>query len=180
MTVVDTEQTFDLVLIQSAEVLLGDRTVAVGNYTQIRLDVTNVDVTLAGEVVSAELPSGKLKVVRNWEVNEGETTVLTLDFEADRFVVVTSSGRVQVKPVLKLEVTKGDRPLKTAGGDDADADDDAADADANSVDDEDHDAGADAGAEPLPLAISSTAFTEGEVIPAQYTYDGANMSPALS
>ena len=155
VTVPLTLPTFDLVDIQGVQVFLGSATVAVGSYTQIRLDVTNVDVTLGGETVSAELPSDKLKVVRTWDVEEGDTTVLTLDFEADKFVIVTGSGRVQVKPVLKLEVTKGERPLKGDGADDADA-------------------------EPEPLSLTSTAFAEGETIPAQYTCNGQDISPALA
>ncbi len=43
----------------------------------------------------------------------GDTTILTLDFEADKFVVITGNDRAQVKPVLKLLVSQGDRPLKT-------------------------------------------------------------------
>ena len=204
ITVVDTEKTFDLVLIQGAEEFLGTETVEVGQYTQIRLDVTNVDVTIGGETIPAELPSDKLKVVRNWEVTEGETTILTLDFEADKFVIVTGAGRVQVMPVIKLEVTKGPRPLKAAGEDadteadgdgdddaDADGDDDADadgddDADADGDDDADDDGDTDADAddeqtaEVEPLSLTSTAFAEGETIPVQYTGDGQDISPALT
>ena len=43
----------------------------------------------------------------------GEATILTLDFEADKFVVLTGQGGAQVKPVIKLAVSQGDRPLKT-------------------------------------------------------------------
>lgn len=113
VTVVNGEMTFDLVVIQGAEMLLGTQTVATGNYTQIRLDVTKVVVTLDSKDIPAKLPGEKLKVVRPWEVKEGEKTILTLDFDADKFVVITGSGDAQVKPVIKLEVSLGDRPLKT-------------------------------------------------------------------
>ncbi|MFH1016100.1 MAG: ABC transporter substrate-binding protein [Chloroflexota bacterium] len=112
ITVVDKEITFDLVAIQGAEVLLGTQNIAAGTYTQIRLDVSKVVVTLEGKDVTAKLPGEKLKVVRNWEVKPDEKTILTLDFDADKFVVVTGKDNVQVKPVLKLDVTQGDRPLK--------------------------------------------------------------------
>ena len=113
ITVVSQEKTFDLVAIQGAEVFLGSENVSSGNYTQIRLDVAKVIVTLDGKDITAKLPSDKLKVVRPWEVKAGQKTILTLDFEADKFVVITGNDAVEVKPVLKLDVYQGDRPLKT-------------------------------------------------------------------
>jgi hypothetical protein len=113
ITVVSEERTFDLLAIQGAEVFLGSENVSSGNYTQIRLDVTKVIVTLDGKDITAKLPSDKLKIVRPWEVKEGQKTILTLDFEADKFVNVTGNNTVMVNPVLKLDVYHGDRPLKT-------------------------------------------------------------------
>jgi len=113
ITVVPQEKTFDLVAIQGAEVFLGSENVSSGNYTQIRLDVSKVIVTLNGENITAKLPSDKLKVVSPWEVKAGQKTILTLDFEADKFVVVNGNDAVEVKPVIKLNVYQGDRPLNT-------------------------------------------------------------------
>ena len=113
ITVVSQERTFDLVAIQGVEVFLGSENVSSGNYTQIRLDVVKVIVTLDGKDITAKLPSDKLKVVRPWEVKAGQKTILTLDFEADKFVNITGNDAIQIKPVLKLDVYQGDRPLKT-------------------------------------------------------------------
>jgi hypothetical protein len=113
ITVVSEEKTFDLVAIQGTEEFLGSENVISGNYTQIRLDVTKVIVTLDGKDITAKLPSDKLKVVGPWEVKAGEKTILTLDFKADKFVVITGNDKVEVKSVLKLDVYQGDRPLKT-------------------------------------------------------------------
>ena len=113
ITVVSQEKTFDLVAIQDAEIFLGSANVSSGNYTQIRLDVTRVIVTLEGKEITAKLPSDKLKVVGPWEVKAGQKTILTLDFQADTFVVITGNDTAQVKPVLKLAVSQGERPLKT-------------------------------------------------------------------
>ncbi len=66
ITVVSQESTFDLVAIQGAEVFLGSENVSSGNYTQIRLDVAKVIVTLDGKDITAKLPSDKLKVVGPW------------------------------------------------------------------------------------------------------------------
>jgi len=114
VTIVEEEKTFDLMNIQGAEVFLGEEEVEAGQYTQIRLEVTKVTVTLDGKEISAKLPSDKLKVVRTWEVKPDDTTILTLDFEADKFVVITGKDQAQVKPVIKLAVSQGERPLKSA------------------------------------------------------------------
>jgi hypothetical protein len=50
---------------------------------------------------------------RPWEVKAGQKTILTLDFEADKFVNITGNDAVEVEPVLELDVYQGDRPLKT-------------------------------------------------------------------
>ena len=113
ISVVDGEKTFDLVVIQGAEEFLGQKEIEAGQYTQIRLDVTKVVVTLDGEEIDAKLPSGKIEVVRPWVIEPDSKTILTLDFEANKFVVITGQNSAQVEPVIELEVTKGDRPLKT-------------------------------------------------------------------
>lgn len=113
VTVVSQENTFDLVAIQGAEVFLGSANVSSGNYTQIRLDVTKVIVTMNGVNITAKLPGEVLKVVGTWEVKADQKTILTLDFQADTFVVITGNDTVQVKPVIKLDVSQGERPLKT-------------------------------------------------------------------
>ena len=115
ITVVSAEKTFDLVAIQGAELSLGEETLSPGIYTQVRLDVTKVVVTKDGKDITAKLPSDKLKVVTPFEIKAGEKTILTLDFEADKFVVMTGPDAAQVKPVIKLGVTQGDRPLKVKG-----------------------------------------------------------------
>ncbi len=204
ITVVVTKPTFDLILIQDTEVFLGQATVEVGQYTQIRLDVTSVEVTLEGETVSAELPGEKLKVVRTWEVTAGETTILTLDFEADQFVIVTGSGQVRVMPVLKLEVTRGERPLEVAGEDaeeeplEEPEEEPLEEPEEEPLEEPEEEPQEEPEeepqeqpepvpleepeeqAEPEPLSLASTAFAEGDTIPVQYTGDGQDISPALT
>lgn len=115
ITVVSAEKTFDLVAIQGAELSLGQETLSPGTYTQIRLDVTKVVVTKDGKDITAKLPSDKLKIVTPFEIKTGEKTILTLDFEADKFVVMTGADTALVKPVIRLGITQGDRPLRVKG-----------------------------------------------------------------
>jgi hypothetical protein len=51
------------------------------------------------------LPSGKLKFVRPFSIVEGQTTALLFDFDAEKSVNVTGSGKIIVKPVVKLSMT---------------------------------------------------------------------------
>ena len=122
--------TFDLVEVTGIEgVLTQLDEFEVGKYTQIRMDVVTVIVTLNDEAKEARLPSGKLKVVRPFDVEAGQTTVLTLDFDTDKSIVITGAGNVQFKPTVKLLVRKEDRSKPEARGekeveqDDQDSDD---------------------------------------------------------
>ena len=112
------DNTFDLLELkeQGVDLLLGSLEVATGKYTQIRMTIEEVTVifddgTEQGRSEKAKLPSGKLKFVRPFDVVEGETTILLLDFDADKSVVVTGAGQVIVKPVVRLLVSGGSEAL---------------------------------------------------------------------
>ena len=97
--------TFDLLKIKGLVELFAVSQVEAGKYTQVRLIVDNVDVWLDGKkAAEVKLPSGELKLVHPFEVVAGETTVVLLDFDADKSVTVTGAGKVMVKPVIKLDV----------------------------------------------------------------------------
>ncbi len=98
--------TFDLLQVKDLEQLLATANLAPGTYTQVRMAVTKVEVTLDGKTVVAKIPSGKLKFVQPFEVAAGKTTVLLFDFDAANSVVVTGNDKVMFKPVIKLNVTK--------------------------------------------------------------------------
>ena len=89
--------------------MLGTEQLPVGKYTQIRMDVDKVVVTHEGTEKDAVLPGDRLKVVRPFDVEAGLATVLTLDFDADKSVIITGAGRVQFKPTVKLLIRKEDR-----------------------------------------------------------------------
>jgi len=70
------------------------------------MKIEKVEVKLGeAEPEEATLPSGELKFVRPFKVVEGQTTILTLDFDADKSVTVTGAGKVIVRPVVTLNVT---------------------------------------------------------------------------
>ena len=76
---------FDLVTLDNVSEFLGSVEVTAGSFTQIRVEVSSVEVN--GE--PAILPSGTLKIVRPFSVREGSITMLELDFNGEKSVVIT-------------------------------------------------------------------------------------------
>lgn len=83
--------------------------VTTGKYTQLRVTIAMIAVTLVGGGVPPEviLPSGELKLVRPFTVEEGVTTTLLLDFIATESIVVTGDGKIIFQPVVKLTIQQG-------------------------------------------------------------------------
>ncbi len=107
---------FELLSLQKEglDALLGEADVPDGKYTQIRMTIEEVEIYFEDETepVEAKLPSGKLKFVRPFNVVDGETTIILLDFIADKSVTVTGKGNVIFKPVIKLVVSGKEKPIK--------------------------------------------------------------------
>ena len=113
--------TFELLALQEVGVdaLLSWGDVDPGKYTQIKMTIEKVEISFKGEPepILAELPSGKLKFVRPFEVVDGETTIIMLDFIADKSVVITGAKqsdefKVIFKPVVKLLVFGKGKPIE--------------------------------------------------------------------
>ena len=106
----DGEVSFDLVKLAEEEEaeILGWTEIEEGGFTQIRMEVTDVEVTIDGytDPISAEVPSDKLKIVRPFNVEDGVKTILTLDFDGDKSLVITGEGKFLFKPVVKLLIEK--------------------------------------------------------------------------
>ena len=100
---------FDLLKIRGLEEVLAVGELEPGKYTQLRISVESVEVTFGDneEYQEAEVTGGELKFVRPFDVVEDETTVLLLDFDAEKSVNATGQGKVHVKPVVKLTIQQG-------------------------------------------------------------------------
>ncbi len=105
---------FDLVEIQGVEETLGEAILEPGRYGQIRLEIEKAEVTVDGNVLSARVPSGKLRIAGGFSLESGDTTILTLDFDAEKSVVVAGTRNVLIKPVIKLLARKADKALAAA------------------------------------------------------------------
>ena len=110
ITVLEGNEDFELLELIGVVESLCQQEMDVGHYTQIRMDIENVEAIVDSEVESAEvkLPSGKLRAVVSFDINEDKTTAITLDFDAAKSLVFTGEGKVIFKPVVKLIVTYED------------------------------------------------------------------------
>lgn len=101
-----TPRTFNLLdLTNGAMALLGNATLDAGKYTQIRLllDSGNT-ITLDGTTHPLTVPSGLqtgLKLVHNFDIEEGTRYELLLDFDAARSVI-DAGGTFQLKPTIRV------------------------------------------------------------------------------
>ncbi|MFH1663988.1 MAG: DUF4382 domain-containing protein [archaeon] len=101
------EKTFDLMALKSSEglkALLGEKQLDAGKYTQIRLAVKEVKATINGETFDVEVPSDKIKLVRNFSIEAGKTTELVIDFSPES--VIKTGNTYKLKPVIKILAEK--------------------------------------------------------------------------
>ena len=120
LSVIDEEITFELLALEGVEAVLGTAELPVGNYTQVRLSVTEVQIEKDGELITAEVPSGKIRLVGNFELVADEKTFISLDFEVDKSLVDRRRQGFLFKPVIKLAVgepgEKGPATVALTGG----------------------------------------------------------------
>lgn len=102
-----------------AEDLLGVGGLMAGRYTQIRLVVSDARLffenpsagppcaptfaTPAGRSASLEIPSGEVKVNREFELKESGATTVLIDFDGDKSIHETGNGRFIMTPVISVK-----------------------------------------------------------------------------
>ena len=101
-------KTFDLIEAGRGEKVLGFEVLPINKYTQVRMDVDSVEVTLQSAEGSAttkiaELSGEKLKLVRKMTVEDQEKLFLTVDFDAGKSLVSTDGGYFRFEPVFRLK-----------------------------------------------------------------------------
>lgn len=113
-----TSRTCDLKKLETAQDVLGTGPLAAGQYTQIRLVVASAalyfDNAAAGAACAAsiappagrsaplEIPSGEVKLSRQFEVPAGGATTMLLDFDGDRSIRETGNNRYLMTPVITV------------------------------------------------------------------------------
>jgi hypothetical protein len=99
---------FDLLQLKASGVasILGQSSIDVGHYSQVRMDVQFVDAVIDGQTTSTgiELPSNTLRLVGSFDIKENQRTILTIDFDAEKSLVFTGQGKSIFKPTVTLIV----------------------------------------------------------------------------
>lgn len=111
-------RTCDLKKLEGAQDILGTGPLPQGHYTQIRLMVSEATLYFdnpaggpacapaiaapAGASAPLEIPSGEVKLNREFDVTSGDVTTITLDFEGERSIHQTGSGKFMMTPVVAV------------------------------------------------------------------------------
>jgi len=109
ITVLEGPQTFDLVAIKDVKEFLGEKELAAGTYTQIRLDVEKALVTINGTEFNLTIPSKTVKLVRSFQIAENQTTVLTLDFNAQDSIHAAGDKYIMTPAIQIIQEQKPEK-----------------------------------------------------------------------
>lgn len=105
-TIINESQVFDLIKLQNVTDVIGEQTLTVGKYTQIRLTVEKAEITINNsgklEVHNLTIPSGNVKLTKGFWIYEDEKTILTLDFDIYKSIHKTGSNKYMMKPTIKI------------------------------------------------------------------------------
>ena len=113
-----TTRTCDLKKLETSEDVLGTASLPAGHYTQVRLVVQSATVYFdnassgapcaasiappAGNSASLEIPSGEVKLNREFDISGSTPLTMLIDFDGDRSIHQTGSGRYMMSPVITV------------------------------------------------------------------------------
>lgn len=103
----DSLRYFDLLeLMNGASIVLGDTSLAAGNYTQIRLIIEDSCYVIDGDVRhDLTIPSGTqtgIKLIHSFNIESNLVYELLLDFDVDKSLVVTGNEDYKLQPTIRV------------------------------------------------------------------------------
>mgnify|MGYP006282656397 CR=1 FL=1 len=102
VTVVNESQQFDLIKLENVTDILGNTSLDIGIYNQIRLYVAEALVTIDEIEYDLEIPSKSIKLVHQFIIEAQKTTTLILDFDIKESVHKTGSDRYILQPTIRV------------------------------------------------------------------------------
>jgi hypothetical protein len=113
-----TARTCDLKKLETSEDVLGTASLPEGQYTQVRLVVQSASLFFdnastgsacaasiappAGASAALEIPSGEVKLNRNFAITSSSTMTMLLDFDGNQSIHQTGNGRYMMSPVITI------------------------------------------------------------------------------
>ena len=113
-----TTRTCDLKKLETSEDVLGTAALPAGHYTQVRLVVQSATLFFdnastgaacassiappAGASATLDIPSGEVKLNREFDVSASSTTTMLIDFDGNGSIHLTGNGRYMMSPVLTI------------------------------------------------------------------------------
>jgi hypothetical protein len=101
----------DLLVLRDAVVALATSIVEPGDYVSltINLDQERSNVVEAGEERSLRIPSEEIKILGGFAVGDDGVTIVTLDFDAEKSLVLLGNGEWLLTPVITMDVSASQR-----------------------------------------------------------------------
>jgi hypothetical protein len=84
--------------------VLGDKDLGPGSYTQIRLNVSKSEIVVDGVTKPLTIPSGDetgLKLIHSFDITAGTTSEIVLDFDVSKSVTKTGNNEYKLKPTIR-------------------------------------------------------------------------------
>ena len=100
--VVNGTHTVDLIQLANMSLVLDQKLVDAGRYTQIRVKIDSGTIVVDNKEYGLEVPGGVLRLNRGFVLEPGKTLTLTLDFNVEKSVIRTGSDRYMLKPVIAV------------------------------------------------------------------------------
>ena len=116
-------RTCDLKRLEEVTDLLGVGQLEAGHYTQLRLEVfrtriywdnesagsacASTIIAPLGTFSEATVPSGTIHLNRQFTIEPGATTTITLDFDGDKSIKQTGNGKYMMQPVIAIMSVTG-------------------------------------------------------------------------
>ena len=113
-----TTRTCDLKKLETSEDILGTASLPTGHYTQVRLVVQSATLFFdnastgsacattitppTGASAALDIPSGEVRLNREFDVTSSSTTTMLLDFDGDQSIRLTGSNRYMMSPVITI------------------------------------------------------------------------------
>jgi hypothetical protein len=113
-----TSRTCDLKKLETSEDVLGSAALPAGHYTQVRLVVQSATLFFdnastgsacassiappAGASAALDIPSGEVKLTREFDVTASTTMTMLVDFDGNQSIHLTGNGRYMMSPVMTI------------------------------------------------------------------------------